>query len=94
MGAPPWHYYYLYGLERCAVFGGRNLIGKHDWYIEGAEYLVKAQKGDGRWHTGALDGTDYQPSDVIDTAWAILFLKRATRPMTPVMPPAVTPSGG
>ena len=79
--APAWHYYYLYGLERAAIYGGKVLIGEHDWYVLGARYLVSHQKSDGRWSTGALGGAEYEPSDVVDTAWAILFLKKATKPM-------------
>lgn len=91
--APPWHYYYLYGLERAAVLGGRDLLGDHDWYVEGARYLVGAQRGDGSWHTGFLGTSEYEANDALDTAWAILFLARATRPAKPIQPPAVTPSG-
>ncbi len=89
-GAPNWHYYYLYGLERAAVFGGRVLLGKHDWYLTGARYLVGAQHPDGRWHTGTLGTKEYEASDVLDTAWAILFLKKATRPLEPVKAPVIT----
>ena len=90
-GAPPWHYYYLYGLERAAVFANRVLIGEHDWYLEGARYLVSKQGGDGSWNTGNLGGKEYKPSAVLDTAWAILFLKKATRPLEPIPQPVVTP---
>lgn len=86
-----WHFYYLYGLERACVYGARDLLGRHDWYVEGARYLVDEQEGEGRWSTGTMgfDST-FQPSDVVDTAWAILFLARATRPM-PVPVPVATP---
>lgn len=67
------------------------LIGAHDWYLEGARYLVGRQGGDGSWNTGMLGGKEYKPSAVLDTAWAILFLKKATRPMKPMPPPVVTP---
>jgi hypothetical protein len=87
-----WHLYYLYGLERAAIFGGRSLLGKHDWYVEGAKVLVDMQAGDGRWSTGTMDGEKtYEASDVVDTAWAILFLARSTRPMPPIPAPVVTP---
>ncbi len=89
--APPWHFYYLYGLERAAIYGSRTLIGAHDWYLEGARYLVGRQGGDGSWNTGMLGGKEYKASAVLDTAWAILFLKKATRPMKPMPPPVVTP---
>ena len=94
INAPAWHFYYLYGLERAAIFGGRTLIGAHDWYIEGARYLISHQKPDGRWNTGALGGSEYEASDVLDTAWAILFLKKATKPMKPIPGPVVTPASG
>lgn len=91
--APPWHYYYLYGLERAAIFANRVLIGTHDWYIEGAKLLVAQQRKDGSWDTGALGGSEYKASAVVDTAWAILFLKKATRPLEPIPQPVVTPKG-
>ena len=91
LGAPNWHHYYLYGLERAGALAGRAVVGTHDWYVEGARHLVGSQKGDGRWSTGALGtNNEYEASDVLDTAWALLFLKRATRPAQPVPPPQVT----
>jgi hypothetical protein len=65
-----WHYYYLYGLERAAILFDTNLIGNHDWYLDGCKYLLDAQKGDGSWNGGTWD-----------TCFAILFLKKATRPL-------------
>jgi hypothetical protein len=92
--APNWHLYYLYGLERACALAGRPLVGLHDWYLEGARHLVSIQKEDGRWATGALGiPGEFEASDVLDTAWALLFLKRATRPIQPIPPPVVT-SGG
>jgi hypothetical protein len=92
--AANWHHYYLYGLERAAVLGGRDLVGLHDWYVEGARHLVGTQKGDGSWRTGALGEADpqngYEASDLCDTAWAVLFLARATRPAPPIRAPVVT----
>jgi hypothetical protein len=92
--APAWHYYYLYGLERAAALAGRDLIGDHDWYVEGARYLVGRQRDDGSWHTGFLGTSEYDANDALDTAWAVLFLARATRPGKPIMPPVVTPAAG
>jgi hypothetical protein len=90
VGAPPWHYYYLYGLERACVFGGRETVGAHDWYIEGAKLLLRQQQEDGRWATGKLGDPQYSQNDLLDTAWAILFLERATRPLPPIRAPVVT----
>lgn len=75
------HYYYLYGLERVGVLGGIDAIGLHNWYIDGAEHLVKAQKPDGKWYTK----TEVEPGDVIDTCFALLFLKKATMPVGVVL---------
>ncbi len=65
-----WHYYYLYGLERAGILYDTNLIGKHDWYLEGAKLLLDAQDGNGSWQ-----------NQTWDTCFAILFLKKATRPL-------------
>jgi hypothetical protein len=65
-----WHYYYLYGLERAGILYDTTLIGKHDWYLEGARLLLDAQDGNGSWQTQTWD-----------TCFAILFLKKATRPL-------------
>ncbi|HEX7899155.1 MAG TPA: prenyltransferase/squalene oxidase repeat-containing protein [Planctomycetota bacterium] len=61
--------YYLYGLERAGMLCEIQKFGPNDWYASGARHLLTLQKPDGSWgpHT--------------DTAFAILFLKRATRSM-------------
>jgi len=89
-GAAGWHYYYLYGLERACAFAGRETVGARDWYAEGAKYLVGAQQPTGKWSTGAIGAEEIVPSDLIDTAWALLFLKKATRPTVLVPAPVVT----
>ena len=48
-------YYYLYGLERAGRLTARRFIGDHDWYREGAEFLVREQDSlshywKGNWH--------------------------------------------
>jgi hypothetical protein len=65
-----WHYYYLYGLERAAVLAGVRNVGEHDWYREGARFLMKRQAGNGLWQ-----------GDAVPTCFALLFLTRATVPM-------------
>jgi ferric-dicitrate binding protein FerR (iron transport regulator) len=72
------HYYYLYGLERAGVLYGTERFGPHEWYPLGANYLLQNQQADGSWAGGGKgDGP-------IDTCFAILFLKRATRPLQDV----------
>lgn len=67
-----WHYHYLYGLERVAALTQSNQIGGHDWYGEGATWLVKKQSKSGSWSTA------YGISDV-DSCLALLFLARGTQ---------------
>jgi len=66
-------YYYLYALERAGVFFGFDKLDTHDWYSEGANNLLKTQKADGTWG-----------SSIEHTCFAILFLRRATRPLVDV----------
>ena len=70
-------YYYLYALERAGMLYDTAFIGKYDWYFEGARVLLAAQKPDGSWAESAA--STMRPA--WDTCFAILFLKRATRPL-------------
>lgn len=68
-GGGGWGFYYdLYSLERVGMIVGLDTIGKRDWYSEGCSALLGCQAADGSWGGNS-----------IDTAFAILFLKRATR---------------
>lgn len=94
-GGAPWHLYYLYGLERVGALTGLPHVGKHDWYRKGGELLLSAQKPDGHWEgqVGTMGLTDEHESEIVQTCFALLFLKRATSPPTvPVTPPEVTGS--
>ncbi|MHC4662518.1 MAG: prenyltransferase/squalene oxidase repeat-containing protein [Planctomycetota bacterium] len=70
------HYYYLYGLERAGVLAMVPKFKDHIWYKEGAEQIIAQQGGDGSWKIGP--GT---AGPNIDSAFALLFLKRATTPL-------------
>lgn len=75
-----WLYYYLYGMERAGILARFRFMGRHDWYKEGADFLLAAQRSDGSWF--------HQDDPQIDTAFAILFLKRSTsRTRNPVITP-------
>ena len=67
-------YYSLYALERAGMLLGVEKIGGHDWYAEGAEAILAAQKADGSWTPGAK-----RSNSIWDTCFAVLFLKKATR---------------
>jgi hypothetical protein len=70
-GDQSWHYYYLYGLERCGALLGTETFGGVEWYWEGAAWLVGAQGGEGAW--GDPWGWHQR-----NTCFALLFLERAT----------------
>lgn len=73
-----WHYYYMYGMERVGRMTAHRFIGGHDWYREGADYLVRQQdKLSGYWR-GAGPAED-EPE--IGTALALLFLSKGRRPV-------------
>lgn len=94
-----YHIYYLYGLERAMDMLGRNLVGKRLWYQEGAQQLLarlqraEAEVPDAKMRRTAMPAgfwdtkSSLKPTDVLDTCFALLFLKRAT---LHVMPPVVT----
>jgi len=65
-----YNYYWLYAVERSGILSGRRYFGAHDWYREGAEYLVRTKKHDGTWGAG-----------LVDTAFAVLFLAKGRKPL-------------
>ncbi len=71
-GKGGWLYYYLYGLERVGILTGLRYLGDHDWYREGAAFLVRRQRTDGSWR---------QSDPITDTAFAILFLAKGRLPV-------------
>ncbi|MFH1422814.1 MAG: prenyltransferase/squalene oxidase repeat-containing protein [Planctomycetota bacterium] len=71
------HYYTLYGLERVGVLTLTSAFGKHNWYAEGANYLLSSQSSNGSWK-------DQTSTDLVSTCFAILFLKKATTPIVEI----------
>jgi hypothetical protein len=74
-GPTGWLYYYLYALERLGMLYDTKTFGAHDWHAEGAEEILKAQASDGSWNKSSGSNATW------DTCFAILFLKKATRPL-------------
>ena len=89
-GQGGWHYYYLYGLERVGALLGIKHVGEHDWYREGAEYLISKQTKDGNWPRANDSIVADHEDEVIQTCFALLFLKRATVPPAVPLGPVVT----
>jgi len=74
-GTDNWPLYYLYGLERAGRFTGQRFFGEHDWYREGAEFLVSGQSvREGVW-------ISRQEDDVAGTSLALLFLSKGLSPV-------------
>jgi hypothetical protein len=68
---PGYHnYYWLYSAERVGIAAGYKYFGTHNWYREGAEFLIKEQMPNGSWH-----------GNVVDTCFALLFLYKGRAPV-------------
>jgi hypothetical protein len=77
--ADVYHMYWLYSFERMMDLIGKQLLGKHPWYSEMGQQILNKQKEDGSWDTEST----HEPQDTLDTCFALLFLKRATRGAIP-----------
>ncbi|MBX3475872.1 MAG: hypothetical protein KF754_16000 [Planctomycetes bacterium] len=76
--------YYLYTIERsCMMAGVRVLYGNEDWYRSGALFLQHTLPAQGQW-----------PCSTLDTAWVVLFLKRAVPDAPPPVPQPKGPTTG
>jgi hypothetical protein len=73
-----WVLYYLYGVERAGRLSGQRFFGNHDWYREGANYLIQGQsRRDGSWNTSS--GVEADP--LVGTSFALLFLSKGLAPV-------------
>ncbi len=82
VGPSDWQCYHLYSLERAARVLGVADIGGKPWYGPGATWLLSKQAGDGHWEDTRKMETPPAYFNVADTCFALLFLTRATRPLT------------
>ena len=73
-----WLLYYLYGIERTGRLTGQRFIGRHDWYREGAELLIREQDGFRGYWRGV--GTA-ESNPLVATSFALLFLAKGRRPV-------------
>jgi len=64
--------YRMYGVERVGVLLSIARLGKRDWYRNGALALLRLQKD------GAFAG---RRGALVETSFALLFLKKATTPL-------------
>jgi RNA polymerase sigma factor (sigma-70 family) len=66
-------FYNLHAIARLGAISGERTFGKHDWFREGAEWLLKHRHTDGSFTSKA--GVDASP--VVSTSFALLFLSAA-----------------
>ncbi len=89
-----YHIYYLYALERAMDILNKKLCGTHLWYEEGAKAILGRQKAhmlevkikkntELRETVYWMTKSTHEPKDVLDTCFALLFLKRATKGLVP-----------
>ncbi len=95
IGGASWSYYGLYALEKACIFADVERCGDVAWYPVGAEGLLRLQGTDGGWG-GVVDGPAgrqvYRRSDLVSTAFALLFLLRSAESFHPTTPsPIDTP---
>ena len=70
--------YYLYGLERAGRLAGKRFFGRHDWYREGAAYLLRNQNA----RTGGWIGEGFgETNEIVGTSFALLFLAKGLSPV-------------
>jgi hypothetical protein len=76
-----YHLYWLYSVERAMDLLDRKKVGTHLWYSEMGQQLIDRQKPDGSWDSNST----HEPRQVLDTCFALLFLKRATKGLIPAV---------
>ncbi|MFV1959687.1 MAG: hypothetical protein ACC662_09790, partial [Planctomycetota bacterium] len=79
-----YHLYWLYAVERAMDLVGKQKIGSRLWYSEMGQQLLNNQREDGSWNSSST----HEPRAVLDTCFALLFLKRATSGQIPF--PSIT----
>ncbi len=83
-----YRYYLAYGIERAGALSGLSEFGGHDWFGEGAEFLLAMQGPSGAWPAGPPTGSTNAggaktsaTDTIVSTCFALLFLGRATPPV-------------
>ncbi len=80
IGAEPYLYYSLYGIERAGRLTGLRFLGEHDWYRVGCEFLVGQQRtiadDKGSWVSRGDSG-----GPIVCTSFALLFLSKGRTPI-------------
>lgn len=91
----------MYALQKVCVLLGVEDLGGLAWYREGAQRLVRFQGDDGGWNPEVWQRGVLEPKrkgELVNTAYALLFLLRSTEVYRPTAPSPVdlatlTPAG-
>jgi len=70
------HIHWLSSAGRAGTLLHQSRFGTHDWYAEGAAFLLSTQQADGAWRLEQGPFMKGEKNDVIDTCLAVLFLLR------------------
>ncbi len=70
--------YYLYGVERAGRMTARRFIGRHDWYREGVDALVRSQDPLSGYWKGAGHA---EQNPYVGTSFGLLFMAKGRRPV-------------
>jgi Domain of unknown function (DUF4159) len=74
-----WVLYYLYGIERAGRLSGQRFFGQHDWYREGANWLLEGQtRHDGSWNATM---SAIESDKIVASSFALLFLSKGLAPV-------------
>jgi hypothetical protein len=76
-----WRYYYLYALERACELCDVTLIGRRDWYFEGAMTLMAWMRPSGELMAEEWGYRDQYGHAIERTAFCALFLAKAALPV-------------
>ncbi len=72
--------YYTYGVERAGRLSARRFFGDHDWYRDGAKFLLNKQQNGQLMGAWVGEGA-YEKDPVVGTSFALLFLSKGLSPV-------------
>jgi hypothetical protein len=76
-GFLPLHWLSMAG--RAGALLAAEHFGSHEWYAEGADFLLASQHPGGEWTAEKGEFMAHERTDVLDTCLAVLFLGRESR---------------
>jgi hypothetical protein len=70
-----WTYYYLFTLARITKATNIRFIGNRNWYVEGCDFLLRAQQPAGCWDQVAHETHNFKSDciPIVNTAFALWF---------------------